>query len=777
MPIIQYGLAQTSIYLSDTSGASAIWPTSGFYLASLLIFGWRISPAIFLAEIVGNSLFYETASAIMLISLVDGTEILILGFLIQRWIGHHQLLNRSQDFFKFLVIVLGLTAISSTLATGVLCLHGISSWSDFIATWRLWYVAIFGGLTIVTPALLSWAHWENRRQWGSLQVGEFALLLGATIGISSLSFWQEYAFEYMTLPLLMWCAFRFRQQESTLLVFVIDSIAVFATRQGFGPFVREDLTQSLILLQSFILVVGLTGYTLCAIVNENRQAALKLTRANDELEQRVAERTSELAIAKEEADYANQAKSDFLASMSHELRTPLNGILGYAQILERSQLPSQKQRNGVNLIYQCGSHLLDLINEVLDLSKIEARKLELLPTPIYLPALLQSVVEMCKVRAEGKGIDFFYRASSRLPEGVTVDDKRLRQVLLNLLGNGIKFTDCGSVALEVEVLELSETQVSLLFQVIDTGMGIAEEDLQKLFEAFEQVGDRKKQSEGTGLGLAISQRIVGLMGGTIAVKSKLEEGSEFSFTLELPLAKNWAQRQGTIETGDRIVGYQGDRRRILIVDDRWENRAVLSNLLEPLDFMTVEAENGREGLEKLREWQPDLLITDLAMPVMDGFEFIDHIRSMQDLRHHKIVVSSASVSQVDQQQALNSGGDRFLSKPVNVEELFAVISDCLDLEWLRETPEPKSLIEDNRQSQETTTSEKRLPPLEYLEELLGIARQADTMGIGAKIATWESCYQEFAQPILKLANEFKIEEIEDLLQQYSTPEVPNREIK
>jgi len=760
-----------SIYLSDTSEASAIWPTSGFYLASLLIFGWRIWPALFLAEIVGNSLFYETASAIASISLVDGSEILILGFLIQRWIGHHQLLDRSQDFFKFLAIVLGLTAISSTLATGVLCLHGISPWSDFMTTWRLWYVAILGGSTIVTPALLSWAHWQNRRRWGSLQIGEFALLLGTTIGISYLSFWQSYAFEYMALPILMWCAFRFRQQESTLLVFIIDGIAIVATRQGFGPFVREDLTQSLILLQSFILVVGLTGYMLCAIVSENRQAALELTKANDELEQRVAERTSELAIAKEEADRANQAKSDFLASMSHELRTPLNGILGYAQILERSQLPSQKQRNGVNLIYQCGSHLLDLINEVLDLSKIEARKLELLPTPIHLPSLLQSVVEMCKVRAESQGIDFFYQASSRLPEGVTVDDKRLRQVLLNLLGNGIKFTDSGSVTLEVDVLDKSETQVSLHFQVIDTGTGIAEEDLQKLFEAFEQVGDRQRQSEGTGLGLAISQRIVELMGGAIEVKSELGEGSEFSFTLELPLAKDWAQRQGAIQRSDRIIGYQGERRTILIVDDRWENRAVLSNLLEPLGFTTIEAENGREGLAKLRELQPDLLVTDLAMPVMDGVELIERIRSTQDLQHYKIVVSSASVSYADQQRALDSGGDRFLAKPVNAGELFAVISDCLDLAWLHDTSELQLSTGSDRPPHKDTTSENLLPPLEYLEELLAIARQADTMGIGEKIATWESCYQEFAQPILQLANEFKIEEIEDLLQQYLTPEV------
>ena len=567
----------------------------------------------------------------------------------------------------------------------------------------------------------------------------------------------------------MWCAFRFRQQESTLLVFLIDGIAIVATQQGLGPFIREDLSQSLVLLQSFILVVGLTGYILCAIVNENRQAALQLLETNNELEQRVVERTSELQQAKEVADTANQAKSEFLANMSHELRTPLNGILGYAQILASAQLPSQKQRDGVKIIYQCGSHLLDVINDILDISKIEARKLELVPTALHFPSLLQSVVEMCQVWAEHKGINFIHQVSSRLPDGVVADDKRLRQVLINLLGNGIKFTHRGSVTLSIDVLDISQTKVSLLFQVIDTGVGIAEEDMQQLFEAFEQVGDRHKQSEGTGLGLTISEQIVQLMGGKIDVTSQLGQGSEFSFAIELPLVDNWVEHQGGTERGDRIIGYEGDRRTILIVDDRWENRAVLSNLLEPLGFIIIEAENGREGLAKLRELQPDLVITDLIMPVMDGWELIQRIRNTEDLKYHQIIVSSASVSFLDQQKALNSGGDRFLSKPVNARELFAVISECLDLKWLYETPKKSEQLPENEgNGQDVVVQEMLLPPPEYIEELLAIAHQGDPTEICDKIESWNSCYLEFAAPIIQLANEFKIEEIEELLQNYLT---------
>ncbi|MEA5467253.1 ATP-binding protein [Spirulina sp. 06S082] len=495
------------------------------------------------------------------------------------------------------------------------------------------------------------------------------------------------------------------------------------------------------------------------------QMAAQLKSSFTELEDRVAERTVELQQAKEIAEEADRAKSDFFASMSHELRTPLNGILGYAQILARTQLPTKKQRDGVNIIHQCGTHLLGLINDVLDLSKIEARKLELVPKPLHLPSLLQSVVEMCKVRAEAKGLEFIYQGSSRLPEGVSADEKRLRQVLLNLLGNAIKFTDRGSVTLSVDVVDLSETKATLLFQARDTGVGIAKEDIAKLFEAFEQVGDVQKQGEGTGLGLAISQRIVSFMGGEIEVKSELGRGSEFFFTLELPLVDDWAQQQGGLQDSDRMIGYEGERRTIAIVDDRWENRAVVSNLLEPLGLTVVEAENGEEGLKILRGRQPDLVITDLAMPVMDGFEFIKRIRAAEDLQHYKIVVSSASVSQADQQKSLDGGGDRFLAKPVDAKALFALLADCLDLEWLYKEREASASDGNGRG---TNKDDIPIPPTKDLEALLAIAHRADPDEICDKIAQWDSRYQKFATPLLELAREFKIEEIEELLQQHLT---------
>ncbi|MEO1295907.1 MAG: ATP-binding protein [Cyanobacteria bacterium J06636_16] len=469
------------------------------------------------------------------------------------------------------------------------------------------------------------------------------------------------------------------------------------------------------------------------------------------------------------AESANQAKSEFLANMSHELRTPLNGILGYAQIMSRSQTWGEKERHGIQTIYQCGVHLLTLINDILDLAKIEARKLDINPAPIYLPALLQGVVEIMRIRADQKEIAFNYQPELPLPEGIEIDAKRLRQVLINLLGNAIKFTQQGSVTFKVSAsqnLQNPATQF-LCFQIQDTGVGMNPEQLEQIFQPFEQVGEGGKQAEGTGLGLAISQQIINLMGSAIQVRSQPGSGSTFSFTVEVPVATNWV-KAAHLSASRSIIGYAGRPQTLLIVDDQWENRSVLAHLLEPLGFRVIEATNGAVGFTKATQVQPDLIITDLAMPEMDGYQFITQLKADKALKTIKIIVSSASVSQADKQSSFAAGGEDFLSKPIQMEELFKLLAKHLEIEWQYE---PKTSPAPSASATVVKQTQFVLPPAEELERLIDLARRGRSRQLQQeiqRIAALDSRYHPFTQQILYWAQQFQTSRIQAFISQHLT---------
>ncbi|MBD2437772.1 PAS domain-containing hybrid sensor histidine kinase/response regulator [Nostoc sp. FACHB-110] len=457
-----------------------------------------------------------------------------------------------------------------------------------------------------------------------------------------------------------------------------------------------------------------------------------------------------LAQAKEAAEAASYAKSEFLANMSHELRTPLNGILGYAQILQRSKHLQQDERSRIDVIYQCGSHLLTLINDILDLSKIEAQKVELMTSDFHLPAFLQGVAEMCRIRAELKGIQFSYQFASELPIGIRADEKRLRQVLINLLSNAIKFTDAGQVSFTISYA----AEGKIRFEVRDTGVGIPQEKLQAIFQPFEQVGDRRRQIEGTGLGLAISQRIVALMDSTIHVQSEIGIGSIFWFDVDLPEAQEWVKTSQADDYG-QIIGIKDRKPKILVVDDKWENRSVIYNLLAPIGFEVTEANDGAEGWQKIAQFQPDLVITDLLMPELDGFELIHRIRQSETFKHIIIIVSSASVFESDQHRSIEAGGNDFMAKPVQAIALFQKLRKYLDLEWLYEEQTTENpLILDS--------TELVLPPPAEIETLYELVMKGNFKGIikqAALISQIDPKYLPFTKQLHQLAQDFQDQEI------------------
>ena len=453
----------------------------------------------------------------------------------------------------------------------------------------------------------------------------------------------------------------------------------------------------------------------------------------------------QVKLAMEEAKNANQAKSIFLARMSHELRTPLNAILGFANILKKSMNANIQEKENLNIIKKSGEHLLNIINEILELSKIEAGKIEINPKNFDFFELIKEIEDIFAFRCEAKNLKFEINLSNDLPNFIKTDEQRLRQILINLLGNALKFTNEGQISLYIYNLNNK-----LFFEVKDTGIGIDITNQEKIFKPFEQVKLNNYTQQGTGLGLAITKELISLLGGTIYVKSQINKGSEFYFSINYEKV-NMAELTLKSQTKE-IIGIKKfqDEKTILVVDDIKENRDLIVQLLAFYGFKTLQANSGLLALKLFEKEKIDLIFMDILMEDLDGLETTKIIRKKQNNSNIPIIALSANVFEEDIKQAIKAGANDFLPKPVEEKDILSMLKKYLNIEFEYEEKEEK-----NEVSQEVKNLSKEF--LTKLNEQVLLMNNEEIL----KLLKEYNLSEELQNHIKNLINEFKYQELID----------------
>jgi two-component system sensor histidine kinase/response regulator len=496
------------------------------------------------------------------------------------------------------------------------------------------------------------------------------------------------------------------------------------------------------------------------------------------------------ACAKQAAEAANIAKSEFLANMSHELRTPLNAIIGFTQVMSRDRSLSSEHQQHVNIISRSGEHLLELINDILQMSKIEAGKITLNTNSFDLYRLLDDLKAMLQLKALSKGLQLIIDCTADVPQYVETDERKLREVLINLLGNAIKFTGKGSVTLRVRAKqgnenrsfsenskEVQPTSYCLTFEVEDTGPGIALEERNALFTPFGQTETGRNSQEGTGLGLAISQKFVQLMGGgDITVSSTLGKGTTFAFNIQI--ATSSASEIQTAQETRKVIGLAPDQPdyRILIVEDNLDNRLLLVKLLTSVGFSVCEAENGQEAIALLSSYSPHLILMDMRMPVMNGYEATRQIKAHLKGQATAVIALTASALEEDREAILSAGCDDFMCKPFREESLWEKIAQQLGVHYLYEESEVRG--EDEAVRDESIPSDESLKyhlsqmPREWVEKLYQAALKGLDHVIIQLLEQIPETHVPLANTLEDWANNFLFDRVIDLIQlvQFMEPE-------
>jgi two-component system NtrC family sensor kinase len=732
--LVYYGLSEISRHVASTpKSVTPVWIPDGFASAVVLICGYEILPGILIGSFLANIwAFFDRSNGYGAISSVLVVLGIAIGTTAGAGIGRY-LLNKKvncRNVFKnlgnvcqFLVFTVTLAPmINATVGVSCLWLGNYVTWDNLLTVWFTWFVSNLAGICILTPAILSWCNLYSIATKGktkSILIGsklfrkvdywrliELILLIVFVTVLSFISFCLGYDLEYILITSIVWSSVRFGQFISTNLIVLISIIAIIGTVQGLGTFSIQNNDpsggHSLVLLQSFIVVIVVTTLSLIGILSEKKQAIAKLQRSQTILIEQsrqlensklilnentliLEQKNTALIESKKLAEQANRIKTEFLSNMSHELRTPLNGILGFVQLLQDSQRLDSQDKSDLLAIYQSGTHLLNLINDILDIAKIEAGKMELQPLDVYFPAFLSDLVGVMQIQATNKNIDLIYVYPPDLPELVNVDAKRLKQILLNLLGNAIKFCEKGQVIFKVSCdnSTVSNSSMPINFRVEDSGIGIDEKSLETIFLPFEQFGESKFQAQGSGLGLPISQKIAELMGSKITVNSQIGVGSVFQFTVDIEVIESKIDsEQNTEQDNEQNIALVKNKSafdqklsqklplRILLAEDNVVNQRVVCKILDRLGYKIDVVSNGLKVLESMRSQIYDVVLMDMQMPEMNGLEATKHIISDSSFEYRPYIIAlTANAMESDRYFCLEAGMNDFISKPINVDLL------------------------------------------------------------------------------------------------------------
>jgi signal transduction histidine kinase/DNA-binding NarL/FixJ family response regulator len=764
---------------------SPIWPGAGVIVGLLLVWGRSRWLGVFLGTFLYNlhrrglSIFFPPLGA----SIGSTIGALITVSLILHFTRTNYPLRQVRHVVIFSLCSVFSGTILQTML-GILSYVSLmqNTWNKLPNIFLTWWIGDSVGVLLFASFLFVWLRSPKETKHKSWLNWELACALTSLTIVSYLAFYQSQPVEYLLLPPLLWAAFRFGAKLTTLIVILVSMTASIATAHSLGVFYKPQVDgNSVLLLQIFMGVMAITAMSVLAIVAENDQANLRLQRANIDLEQRVIDRTSDLRESEAKAlelaakaEAANQAKSTFIANMSHELRSPLNAVLGFSQMMMRAKDLTTEHHESASIINRSGDYLLTLINNILDLSKIEAGKTTLNWQTFDLKHLLDDVEDMFQLRAANVGLNLIFECDRNVPRYICTDEIKLRQVLINLIGNAIKFTKKGSVLVQIthvnppinadiDKQKLANSKLILNFSIRDTGVGVAAEELSELFVSFSQAQAGREKQEGTGLGLAISRSFVQLMGGEISVASELGQGTTFQFQIQAQLGQKLIS-----ETVDkrRILAISADQPnyKILVVDDKPVNCQLLVKLLIPMGFEVQEASNGQEAIAIWDQWEPHLVWMDMRMPVMDGYEATKYIKSTVKGNATAVIALTASVLEEEKAIVLSVGCDDFIRKPFNEQIIFDTLAKHLGVKYIYEDMQPHE-HQINSSAQILLTSDNlKVMPDHWIMQLYRSSLEADQNIVINLIGEIPEQEAFLLRSLTKLMRNFQFEKLIDLIE-------------